>query len=114
MTLDEICAEARGLTPRAANIALAILPMVGPLPTFWHAALTDALVLVARRGAPLTSDEIDEVLHAAVYPENRTGWLRNGDEFVLAHQSVVNAHLSAEKWKSIFMTLIDLNTSTRH
>jgi hypothetical protein len=81
----------------------------------WHAAVSQSLELAARSDAPLAPSEIEDVLFAAVHPEKRADWLLCGDDFVLAHRYVVNAHLAAEKWKSIVMTLLgDVDDNTRH
>jgi hypothetical protein len=115
MTLDELCAEAKGLTPRAANMASVMLRMVGPMSSGWHAALVHSLELAACSDAPLAPNEIEDVLNAAIHPEKRADWLHDNDDFVLAHRYVVNAHLAAEKWKSIVMTLLDEeNDNSRH
>jgi hypothetical protein len=115
MTLDQVCAEARGLNPRAASMASVMLRVVGPMPFAWHAAVSRSLELAARSDTPLAPGEIEDVLFAAVHPEKRADWLLRGDDFVLAHRFVVDAHLAAEKWKSIVMTLLDeVDDNTRH
>lgn len=107
MTLDELCAEAKGLAPRSASMASVMLRMVGPMSSVWNAALARSLELAARSDAPLAPSEIKDVLYAAIHPEKRSDWLLDNDDFVLAHRYVVNAHLAAENWKSIVMTLLD-------
>lgn len=107
MTLDELCTETEGLTPRAASMATVLLEVAGPLPSFWHAALTGALSLRAGRTEPLSTGEIGDVLHAATHTVDRADWLRNGSDFGSALYFACNAHLAAEKWKSIVMTLLD-------
>jgi len=52
-------------------------------------------------------NEREDVLCAAIHPEKGAHWLLDNDDFVVAHRYVVNAHLAAEKWKSIVMTLLD-------
>ena len=114
MTLDELCAETERLTPCAARMAIVMLPLAGALPSFWHAELVGALLLVARRVGPLSAVEIGDVLHAAIHPVDRADWLRNSDEFAAAHRFAVNTHLAAEKWKSIVMTLLAYGENARH
>ena len=115
MTLDDLCANTERLTPRAANMAIVMLPVAGPLPSFWHAELAGALFLVARRAEPLSISEIGDVLHAANSAVDRADWLRNGGDFRSALLFACNAHLAAEKWKSIVMTLLDYEDySIRH
>ncbi|MDM0109225.1 hypothetical protein QTH97_30100 [Variovorax sp. J22R24] len=114
MTLDELCAEARGLTPRAARMASVMLPMAGPLSTAWNTAVADALELAACGGEPLAPSEVNDVLAAALHPVGRAGWLLQNVEFVLAHRLVVNAHLAGEKWKSIVMTLLEHDGDRSH
>ena len=114
MTLDEICAEAKGLTPRAASMAVVMLRRASPVPKFWQASLASALSLGARTGDPLSRGEIADLLQAAIHPIDRPDWLRN-DEFASAHRFTCNANLAAEKWKSIVLTLLDYEDySIRH
>lgn len=114
MTLDELCAEARGLKPGTARMAFVMLRIAGPLPTVWHAALADALAVAAQGVEPFAPSEIEDVLAAAVNPGDRPAWLLHDEEFMLAHRFVVDAHLSAEKWKLIVMTLLDDEDHTMH
>ena len=113
MTLDDLCAEAKGLTPRAARMAVVMLRRAGPLPNFWQASLASALSLGARTGEPLSRGEIADLLQAAIQPVDRPDWLLN-DEFASAHRFACNVHLAAEKWKSIVVTLLDYDENARH
>ncbi len=115
MTLDELCAEAKGLTPRAASMAAVMLRIVSPMSSAWHATLARSVGLAARGDTPFAPSEIEDVLYAAIHPEKGADWLLDNDDFALAHRYVVNAHLAAEKWKSIVMTLLDdENDNSRH
>ncbi|MDM0075752.1 hypothetical protein QTH90_15220 [Variovorax sp. J2P1-59] len=113
MTFEELCAEAKDLPPRAANMASVMLPMVGPMSSVWHAALAQVLTHAARNGVSLTPIEMQEVIHAAIHPDERADWLLHCDDFFRAHRLVVNVHLAAEKWKLVVMAFLD-EDDTQH
>jgi len=90
-------------------MASVMLRMAGPLSTVWQTALTHALQRSDAR--PLQPDQVEDILFGPVHPADRAHWLRDNDEFALAlalaHRFAVNAHLAAENWKAIVMTLLD-------
>ena len=114
MTVDELCATAKGLSPRAASMASAMLPLTGPLPTALHSALTAALDPSAHNVEPLTAGEVQDVLHAAVRPADCAPWLRDNDDFVQAHRFAVTVCLTAECLTTTVLELLLEDHSTVH
>ena len=107
MTLDQVCQEAQKLTPAAAHMASLMLPLAGPMAAAWQAEMERSLAAAAQRYLPLGPGQIADVLHAALHPETRAGWLVGNTDFQIAHQCVVHAHLAAERWNSLAMLLLD-------
>lgn len=114
MTVDELCATAKGLSPRAASMASAMLPLTGPLPTALHSALTAALDHAARNAEPLTACEVQELLYAAVHPADCVAWLRDNNNFVQAHRFAVAVCLTAERVTTTALELLLDGHSTMH
>ena len=107
MTLDQVCQEAQALTPEAAHMASLMLPLAGPMAAAWQTELECSLAAAARGYLPLGPGQIADVLHAALHPDTRAGWLVGNTDFQIAHQCVVHAHLAAERWNSFAMLLLD-------
>ena len=107
MTLDQVCQEAQALTSTAAHMASLMLPLAGPMAAAWQAEIEHSLVAAALGSLHLGPQQIAEVLHAALHPDTRAGWLVDNSDFRSAHRCVVHARLAAERWNSLAMLLLD-------
>ena len=107
MTLDQVCQEAHALTPEAAQMSSRMLHLAAPMAAAWQAEIEHSLAGAAQGSLPLCPRQSADVLHAALHPESRAGWLIGNSDFQNAHRCVVHARLAAERWNSLAMLLLD-------
>jgi len=96
--LARLRAEAAALSPRAAHIALALLPAVDHLPDAWKAGLRKTLTHRAGAAAPLSPIEFDAIrVTAASLPHAYPEWVVTDPEHPKARELIVNAWREAER-----------------
>ena len=89
-------------------MASLMLPLAGPMAAAWQAEVERALAAAAQGYLPLGPGQIADVLHAALNPDTRAGWLVGNTDFSIAHRCVVHAHLAAERWNSLALLLLEV------
>ncbi|CAN7223799.1 hypothetical protein LJR260_001999 [Variovorax paradoxus] len=90
--LARLRADAAALSPRAAHIALALLPAVDHLPDAWKAGLRKTLAHRAGAAAPLSPIEFDAIrATAASLPHAYPEWVVSDPEHPKARELIVNA-----------------------
>lgn len=95
--LARLRADAAALSPRAAHIALALLPAVDHLPDAWKAGLRKTLAHRAT-AAPLSPIEFDAIrATAASLPHAYPEWVVTDPEHPKARELIVNAWREAER-----------------
>ena len=95
--LARLRADAAALSPRAAHIALALLPAVDHLPDAWKAGLQKTLAHRASTAAPLSPVEFDALrVTAASLPHAYPEWVVTDPEHPKARALIVNAWQAAQ------------------
>jgi len=90
--LARLRADAAALSPRAAHIALALLPAVEHLPDAWKAGLRKTLTHRASAAAPLSPVEFDAIrVTAARLPHAYPEWVVTDPEHPKARALIVDA-----------------------
>jgi hypothetical protein len=96
--LARLRADAAALSPRAAHIALALMPAVEHLPDAWKAALRKTLAHRASATAPLSPVEFDAIrVTAASLPDAYPEWVVTDPEHPKARELIVNAWQAAQQ-----------------
>ena len=96
-------------------MASLMLPLAGPMAAAWQAEVERSLAAAAQGYLHLGPGQTADVLHAALHPGTRAGWLVGNTGFRIAHRCVVHAHLAAERWNSFAMLpLDDQDGNARH
>ena len=99
--LARLRADAAALSPRAAHIALALLPAVDHLPDAWKAGLRKTLTHRASAAAPLSPIEFDAIrATAASLPHAYPEWVITDPEHPKARALIVNAWEAARRYLS--------------
>ena len=99
--LARLRADSEALSPRAAHIALALLPAVDHLPDAWKAGLRKTLTHRASATPPLPPTEFDAIRVTAfslphAYPE----WVVTDPEHPKARALIVEAWEAAQRYRS--------------
>ncbi len=96
--LARLRADASALSPRAAHIALALLPALSHLPDAWEAGLRATLTRRAGNTPPLSALEFDVIrVTAASLPNAYPEWVVNDSEHPAARQLIWEAWVAAER-----------------
>lgn len=91
--------EAEALSPRAARIALALLPAVEHLPDAWQAGLRKSLTRRAESAMPLSPIEFDAIrVTAASLPHSYPEWVMTDPEHPPARALIANAWLAGKRF----------------
>ncbi|WGT65212.1 hypothetical protein [Variovorax paradoxus] len=99
--LARLRADAAALSPRAAHIALALLPAVDHLPDAWKAGLHKTLTHRASASTPLSPIEFDAIrVTAAGLPHAYPEWVVTDPEHPKARELIVNAWETAKRYRS--------------
>lgn len=97
-SLARLRAGAAALSPRAAHIALALMPAVDHLPDAWKAGLRKTLAHRAAAAAPLPRPEFDAIrVTAASLPHAYPEWVVRDPEHPKARALIVEAWREAER-----------------
>ena len=99
--LAQLRADAAALSPRAAHIALALMPAVDHLPDAWKAGRCKTLAHRASAAAPLPRTEFDALrATAASLPHAYPEWVATDPEHPKARALIVNAWQAGRQARS--------------